>query len=86
MITSAIAGVSDKDPDKEYLLAAYNEVSKNFHKSPAYQRLPNTPEDAKKRKTNNPNAHFPMMRTRMTIRMISCHGPRFRKLLMRLQH
>ena len=29
---------------------------------------------------------FPMMRTRMTIRMISCHGPRFRKLLMRLQH
>ena len=43
MITSAIAGVSDKDPDKEYLLAAYNEVSKNFHKSPAYQRLPNTP-------------------------------------------
>ena len=46
MITSAIAGVSDKDPDKEYLLAA------------AYQRLPNTPEDAKKRKTNNPNAHF----------------------------
>ena len=53
MITSAIAGVSDKDPDKEYLLAAYNEVSKNFHKSPAYQRLPNTPEDAKKRKTNN---------------------------------
>ena len=58
MITSAIAGVSDKDPDKEYLLAAYNEVSKNFHKSPAYQRLPNTPEDAKKRKTNNPNAHF----------------------------
>ena len=47
MITSAIAGVSDKDPDKEYLLAAYNEVSKNFHKSPAYQRLPNTP-----------NAHF----------------------------
>ena len=79
MITSAIAGVSDKDPDKEYLLAAYNEVSKNFHKSPAYQRLPNTPEDAKKRKTNNPNAHF-------SIRMISCHGPRFRKLLMRLQH
>lgn len=50
MITSAIAGVSDKDPDKEYLLAAYNEVSKNFHKSPAYQRLPNTPEDAKKKK------------------------------------
>ena len=44
--SSAIAGVSDKDPDKEYLLAAYNEVSKNFHKSPAYQRLPNTPEDA----------------------------------------
>ncbi len=37
MITSAIAGVSDKDPDKEDLLA---------------------PEDAKKRKTNNPNAHF----------------------------
>ena len=86
MITSAIAGVSDKDPDKEYLLAAYNEVSKNFHKSPAYQRLPNTPEDAKKRKTNNPNAHFSDDEDTNDDTMISCHGPRFRKLLMRLQH
>ena len=82
MITSAIAGVSDKDPDKEYLLAAYNEVSKNFHKSPAYQRLRKMP---KKEKRTIRMLIFPMMRTRMTIRMISCHGPRFRKLLMRLQ-
>ena len=58
MITSAIAGVSDKDPDKEYLLAAYNEISKDFHKSPAYQRLPNTPEDAKKKRNSSQNHAF----------------------------
>lgn len=58
LITSAIAGVSDKDPDKEYLLAAYNEISKDFHKSPAYQRLPDTPEDAQKRKKGSQNLHF----------------------------
>ena len=85
MITSAIAGVSDKDPDKEYLLAAYNEVSKNFHKSliSVCQTLRKMP---KKEKRTIRMRIFPMMRTRMTIRMISCHGPRFRKLLMRLQH
>lgn len=55
MITSAIGGISDKDPDKEYLLAAYSEISKEFHKSPAYQRLPNTPEDAKKKRQTAEN-------------------------------
>lgn len=55
MITSAMSSVSDKDPDKEYLLAAYTEISKDFHKSPSYQRLPATPEDAKKKKQTGRN-------------------------------
>ena len=58
MITSAIAGVSDKDPDKEYLLAAYNEVSKNFHKSPAYQRLPKHSGRCQKKKNEQSECAF----------------------------
>lgn len=55
-LTIAISNVSDKDPDKEYLLAAYNEVAKEFHRSPAYQRLPATPKEAKKKKQTTQNA------------------------------
>lgn len=54
--TIAVSSVSDKDPDKEYLLAAYNEVAKEFHRSPAYQRLPATPKEAKKKKQTTQNA------------------------------
>ena len=51
-IAAAIGGVSDDDPDKEYLVAAYNEISKEFHHSSAYHRLPDTIEDAKKQRTS----------------------------------
>lgn len=85
MITSAIAGVSDKDPDKEYLLAAYNEVSKIFINHRLISVCLTLRKMPKKEKRTIRMLILPMMRTRMTIRMISCHGPRFRKLLMRLQ-
>ena len=81
MITSAIAGVSDKDPGQRISAGCLQRGFKNFHKSPAYQRLPNTPEDAKKEKRTIRMLIFPMMRTRMTIRMISCHGPLLQEII-----
>ena len=47
-IAAAVSGISDDDPDKECLVAAFNEISKEFHHSSAYHRLPDTPEDVKK--------------------------------------
>lgn len=40
IITSTISGIPDNDPDKEYLVAAFMEVEKDFKKSDAYQKLP----------------------------------------------
>ena len=42
-IAAAVSGISDDDPDKECLVAAFNEISKEFHHSSAYHRLPDTP-------------------------------------------
>lgn len=57
-IAAAIGGVSDDDPDKEYLVAAYNEISKEFHHSSAYHRLPDTIEDAKKQRKSSGDNGF----------------------------
>ena len=57
IITSAMAGVSHKDPYKEQILAAMNEVAKEFKKTAAYNRLPENDAD-KKRKTDNTNEDF----------------------------
>ena len=48
VILHAFSCVSDKDPYKEYVVAAINEVIKNFTSSDEYQKLPDTIEDAKK--------------------------------------
>jgi hypothetical protein len=49
IITSTISSVSDKDPYRQYMLAALNETAKNFRNSDAYTKLPNTKDDANKR-------------------------------------
>ena len=51
-IAAALNGIPDDDPDKECLVAAFNEISKEFHHSSAYHRLPDTPEDVKKQRKN----------------------------------
>ena len=43
--TQAISSVSDKDPMKEYVVAAYNDVKKEYEKTDAYQSLPDDDED-----------------------------------------
>lgn len=55
IITASIASVSDKDPAKEYTLAAMNKVGEDFKATRAYQKLPNTPADLKKKKTKDNN-------------------------------
>lgn len=48
IICRSIGSISDKDPDKQYIVAAMNEIQKEFTHSPAYARLPET-EEAKKK-------------------------------------
>lgn len=55
IIAYSVNAISDEDPDKEILTAAFGEVIKKFRSSRAYQKLPNTIEDAKKQK-NQKNA------------------------------
>ena len=50
IFANAIGGVSDKDPMKEYIVAAYQDVMEEFQKSDEYKDLPNTEEEAKKEK------------------------------------
>lgn len=42
IISSALSGISKNDPDREYIFVAVNRISTEFHKSGAYEKLPNT--------------------------------------------
>lgn len=42
---SAMSGIADDDPMKEFLVAAYNDVVKDFHESDEYKDLPATNEE-----------------------------------------
>lgn len=46
----AVGMVSDKDPYKEEMLSAYQDVMQEFRKSSAYQKLPQKSEEGKKGK------------------------------------
>jgi cytochrome c551/c552 len=50
IISQTIGCISDKDPDKEYLVAGLREVADKYRKSNQYARLPETEEEAKKKK------------------------------------
>ena len=45
VVSQTIGGIADDDPDKEYLVAAYNEVVKEFKKTSDYTRLPDTEKE-----------------------------------------
>lgn len=46
IVSSAINGISKNDPDKEFITAAVNRINMEFHKSGAYDKLPDTGEEA----------------------------------------
>ncbi len=48
ILSQAMSGVSDQDPDKEYLTAAYNRIASEFRKSRHYNTLPATADDTRK--------------------------------------
>ena len=58
IISQATSGVSDKDPDREFLTAAINRVTTEFRKSKQYQALPATTKEAGKRSKPNDKALF----------------------------
>ena len=49
-IMGTISGISDKDPDKKYIMAAVDRLATEFHRSAAYNRLPNTVKEANQKK------------------------------------
>lgn len=49
IISFSLTGISKNDPDREFIYAAVNCISTEFHKSGAYEKLPNTMEEANKR-------------------------------------
>ena len=55
IIMQSISGISDKDPYKEYIVAALNEVAKEFKNSDAYGELPATSEESNEKKKSSPN-------------------------------
>jgi hypothetical protein len=56
IIATSMSSVSDKDPYQEYILAAMNEVAKEFKKSPEYSRLPEKDSDLAKKKNASTNS------------------------------
>ncbi|MCQ2499210.1 MAG: hypothetical protein MJ133_09530 [Lachnospiraceae bacterium] len=51
IVSSSLTGISKNDPDRKYIYAAINRISNEFHKSGAYEKLPNTTEEANKNKS-----------------------------------
>lgn len=54
MFANAMGSVSDEDSMKEYLVAAYEDVMKEFKESNTYKELPDTEEEAQKQKEKVP--------------------------------
>lgn len=46
VVSDAIAHVSEKDPDRNAIIATYREAYKEFRKTPGYCRLPDTRKEA----------------------------------------
>ena len=49
IISASLSGISKNDPDRKYIYAAVNRISTEFHKSGAYEKLPNTAEEGDKK-------------------------------------
>ena len=58
IISAATSCISKNDPDRQYIFAAVNRISTEFHKSGAYDKLPNTMEEANKKRSQEPGDVF----------------------------
>lgn len=59
IMSNALTSISDKDPAREAMIAAVQNVSEQFRSSEAYQKLPDTEEDLKKAKKADDPAEDP---------------------------
>jgi hypothetical protein len=50
--SQAMSSVSDEDPAKEFVVAAYDDAYKEFQKSDAYEALPDTEKEAREKKAS----------------------------------
>lgn len=58
IFTNALSSIKN-DPDKEYLMASYNRISEEFRKSKMFHALPDTIEEAnRKKKRTNPDKNL----------------------------
>ena len=53
--TQAMSRMSEDDPARKEIMAAYDDVYKEFRKSDEYKALPNTEKEAKEKAANNKN-------------------------------
>ncbi len=53
VMSNAMTSISDKDPARDAMIAAVQNVSQQFRDSEAYQKLPDTEEDLKKAKKSD---------------------------------
>ena len=53
--TQAMSRISEDDPARKEIMAAYDDVYKEFRKSDEYKALPNTEKEAKEKAANNKN-------------------------------
>lgn len=58
IVSNAMSGISKEDPAREYMVAAIDRVSSEMHKSPRYNRLPNTVADVQKAKGKKSDISF----------------------------
>ena len=58
MLENHLKHAKSKQEADGYIVAAFNEISKEFHHSSAYHRLPDTPEDVKKQRKHNGDNGF----------------------------
>ena len=58
IVSNAMSGISKEDPAREYMVAAIDRVSSEMHKSPGYNRLPNTVADVQKAKGKKSDISF----------------------------
>ena len=56
IIATSLSCISKNDPDREYIYAAVNRISIEFHKSGAYEKLPNTAEEVDKKNKESGDA------------------------------
>ena len=69
VMSNAMTSISDKDPARDAMIAAVQNVSQQFRESEAYQKLPETEEDLKKAKKSDSPMEDPDIRRQFQAKL-----------------